>query len=127
VLGRLGEQIAASHLQRLGLTIVERNARTRQGEIDLIAHERRTDTLVFVEVKTRRAFPGRRTASGEHPLVSLRARQRVRLRRLAVAWLQARAKTRERAVARTIRFDAVAVVVDDDSRLVSLDHVEAAW
>ena len=68
-LGRLGEDLAVAHLRRLGFTLLERNARTRYGEIDAIAFEGRT--LIFVEVKTRRlsgsprkARRPRRTAPG---------------------------------------------------------------
>jgi len=52
-LGRLGEDLAAAHLQRLGYAMLARNVRTRHGEIDLIAH--RAGVLVFAEVKTARA------------------------------------------------------------------------
>ena len=52
-LGRLGERLAAAHLQRLGFAILARNVRTRHGEIDLIAFD--GEALVFVEVKTRRS------------------------------------------------------------------------
>ena len=45
-MGRLGEELAAAHLSRLGFSELERNARTRHGEIDLIAFDGRT--LVFV-------------------------------------------------------------------------------
>ena len=51
-LGQWGEEVAARHLQRLGMKILERNVRTPVGEIDLVARHGRT--LVFVEVKTRR-------------------------------------------------------------------------
>ncbi len=51
LLGRSGEDRAAKHLAKLGYRVLERNYRTRQGEIDLIAVDR--DTIVFVEVKTR--------------------------------------------------------------------------
>lgn len=44
-LGRLGEQLAATHLERLGFAILARNARTRYGEIDVIAFD--GQTLVF--------------------------------------------------------------------------------
>ena len=56
VLGRLGEQCALEHLERLGYTLVARNHRTRFGEIDLVVRGERA--LVFVEVKTRRALSG---------------------------------------------------------------------
>ena len=48
-LGNLGEDIAADILTRAGYEILERNFRTRHGEID-------GDTLVFIEVKTRRSL-----------------------------------------------------------------------
>jgi putative endonuclease len=122
-LGRLGERLAAAHLQRLGFTIVERNVRTRYGEIDLIAFD--GTTLAFVEVKTRRAHKRWRLSAEEQPLAWLRTRQRGRVRRLAAAWLHS--ESRNRPVAHTIRFDAVGVIVDEADRLVCLDHVESAW
>jgi putative endonuclease len=50
-LGRRGEQYATWFYRLRGYRIVERNARERSGELDLIV--RRGSTLVFVEVKTR--------------------------------------------------------------------------
>ena len=51
-IGRLGEDYAASHLEKGGYKIICRNYRAgRFGEIDIIAVE--NTTLVFVEVKTR--------------------------------------------------------------------------
>ncbi len=122
-LGRLGEHLAAAHLERLGFGIVARNVRTRYGEIDAIAFDGRT--LAFVEVKTRRARRRWTLSAQEQPLSWLRTTQRARLRRLAAAWLQAH--SRDRPAAHTIRFDAIGVVVDESDRLVSLDHVEGAW
>jgi putative endonuclease len=52
-LGRRGERCAARALRRRGYVVIERNYRTRLGEIDIIA--RHGETLVFVEVKTRRS------------------------------------------------------------------------
>jgi len=124
-LGRLGERLAAEHMERLGYVVLARNARTRYGEIDLIALDERSDALIFAEVKTRRRHGRRQLTGEEHPLVSLRPRQRARLRRLATAWLQSARP--DGPGARTIRFDAVGVVVDDRDRLVRLDHLEGAW
>ncbi len=124
-LGRLGEEMAVTHLRRMGFALLERNARTRHGEIDVIAFDGRT--LVFVEVKTRRSMSNPRKSSGpeEHPLAALRPRQRARLRRLAAAWLYD--ETHVRPMAHTIRFDAIGVTVDARNALVRLDHVEGAW
>jgi putative endonuclease len=122
-LGRLGEDLAAAHLERLGYRVLARNARTRRGEIDLIASGH--DALVFVEVKTRQQHRGARHAEAIEPLAGLRPRQRLGLRRLAVAWL-ADPRTR-RPSAGEIRFDAIGVVLDDNARLLRLEHLEAAW
>jgi putative endonuclease len=123
-LGRLGEQLAAAHLQRLGFSVVARNVRTRHGEIDVIAFD--GATLLFAEVKTRRlSRPGAAGQLEQDPLAALGPRQRARLRRLAVAWLSNEGTARP--TARTIRFDAVGVIVDATDRLVRLDHLEAAW
>jgi putative endonuclease len=122
-LGRLGERMAAAHLERLGFAIVARNVRTRYGEIDVIAFD--GTTLVFAEVKTRRARRRWRVEPEEQPLAWLRVRQRLRLRRLAAAWLHSESANRPRA--HTIRFDAIGVVVDDAGELRCLDHVESAW
>lgn len=51
LLGKTGENFAASYLQRHGFKILERNFKARYGEIDIIALD--GDILVFVEVKTR--------------------------------------------------------------------------
>lgn len=124
-LGRLGEELAVTHLRHLGFALLERNARTRHGEIDVIAFDGRV--LVFVEVKTRRSAGNPRSSRGpeEHPLAALRPRQRARLRRLAAAWLYD--ETHVRPTAHTIRFDAIGVTVDARDALVRLDHVEGAW
>jgi putative endonuclease len=114
-LGRRGEDLALAHFRRLGFAAVERNHRTREGEIDLIVFDGRT--LVFAEVKTRRV-PSARSGAAERapaPLAWLRARQLARLRL---------AETRPRARARELRFDAVGVVVDGSGELVRLDHVQ---
>lgn len=124
-LGILGERLAAEHLRRRGFVIVERNVRTRHGEIDLIAVDGQ-GTLVFVEVKTRRAGNGRRgLCPEEQPLAWLKVSQRNRLRRLARAWLYETAARRPHA--RRIRFDAIGVIVDGRDRLLRLDHLEGAW
>jgi len=122
-LGRLGEDLAAGHLSRLGYSVLARNVRTRQGEIDLIVFD--GSVLAFAEVKTRRASAAALRHSDQPPLAGLGARQRARLRRLAVAWLSD--EKRVRPSARSIRFDAVGVTVDGRDRLVRIDHVEGAW
>ena len=79
-LGRLGEQLAAEHLIRRGFEIVDRNYRTRWGELDIVAFDGRV--LTFCEVKTRRA-----SAAGVSPLEAVRALKRSKVRKMAGRWL----------------------------------------
>jgi putative endonuclease len=123
-LGRLGEELAAAHLERLGFATLARNVRTRQGEIDLIVFD--GCTLAFVEVKTHLARSARQPPGpGDQPLAWLRPRQRARIRRLARAWLSNSSNARPTAA--TIRFDAIGVTVDRRGQLVAIEHVEGAW
>ena len=114
-LGRLGERLAAEHLERLGYRIVARNHRTRFGEIDLVAAD--DETLVFCEVKTRRAGSGT-------PWEALDDRKRKQVRTMGAAWL---AETHERPRTAELRFDAVGVIVDARGALVELVHLEGAF
>ena len=115
-LGALGERLAAEHLLRRGFTILERNYRTRWGELDIVAYD--GVTLAFVEVKTRRG------AAGRTPFESLHARKRDQVRRMAASWLNQRA---DRPFARALRFDAIAVTFDPSGRLLSLEHLEGTF
>jgi putative endonuclease len=116
-IAQLGEDLAASHLERRGYAIVARNARTRFGEIDVIAT--RPGELVFVEVKARRVAGGAGTA-----LDAIDYRKVRQVRRLAAAWL---AETPERPRADELRFDVIAVTLDRAGRLLGLDHLEGAF
>ncbi|MEW5723890.1 MAG: YraN family protein [Thermodesulfobacteriota bacterium] len=95
-LGRQGEDLAARYLVKKGFRIIERNYRTRFGEIDLICLGKKT--VVFVEVKTRRseAFGG--------PGEAVSADKRRRLSRLAQSYLARKGWQDRRA-----RFDVLAV------------------
>jgi putative endonuclease len=113
-LGQTGEQIACEHLNRLGYEIVERNYRTRWGELDVVAFRGRT--LVFCEVKARRV--------GGAPLDAVHERKQRRVRKMASQWLHERT---DRPHADELRFDAIAVILDPVGRLVSLEHLEGAF
>jgi putative endonuclease len=116
-LGRIGEDLALAHLERLGYALVARNHRTRFGELDLVVCD--ATTLVFVEVKTRRA-----TSSGRGPWEALHERKRQQVRRMAAAFLL---EVPDRPRLPDVRFDAIGVVIDAYGRLVRLDHLEAAF
>lgn len=116
-LGDRGEGLALAHLERLGFGLVARNHRTRFGEIDLIVYD--GTTLVFVEVKTRRAS-GR--AGGA--LEAVASSKQHQVRRIAAAWL---AEVADRPRSAELRFDAIGVTVDGAGDLLRLDHVEGAF
>ena len=117
--GQIAENLVAQLLTASGWEIVERNARTRHGELDIVARD--GETLVFVEVKGARAD----TSFGpEKPILSIDFRKQRRVRRLAAAWLSER---RDQPFYREIRFDAVGVTLDRHGRAVDVEHVEGAF
>ena len=116
-LGRLGEQAAAEHLVRRGFDIVERNYRTRWGELDIIAFD--GETLAFCEVKARRVGHDER-----NPLESVRTIKRSRIRKIAASWLIERTR---RPYADVLRFDAIGVLFDASGRFLGLEHLEGAF
>lgn len=84
-LGAMGEALAVDHLTSMGLRILDRNWRCRYGELDVIACDTTTNTVVFVEVKTR-------TGDGYGGLAhAVTPRKLRRLRRLAGLWLASQA------------------------------------
>jgi putative endonuclease len=118
-LGSAAEDLVATRLAEAGWEIVERNARTRYGELDIAALDRRS--LVFVEVKAGRAG----SASGpERPVLSVDFRKQARIRRLATAWMSER---RDLPRYGEIRFDAVGVTYDRAGRVVDYEHLRGAF
>src|SRR6476660_4809664 len=77
-IGRYGEQLAAHHLHRTGLTLLARNWRCPEGEVDIVARD--GDVLVFCEVETRSS-----TALG-WPAEAVGSAKAARLRRLAACY-----------------------------------------
>ena len=112
-LGEFGERVAAAHLEAKGYRIRERNFRSREGEIDIIAEH--GGVLVFVEVRTRRG------ASRGTAAESVTARKAAHLVAAAQAYAQARADCPAEQ-----RIDVIAVELAPDGRLLSLEHIEGA-
>jgi len=86
-IGALGEQLAVDHLTSLGLRVLARNWRCRYGELDVIAADDATRSVVFVEVKTRTSDQFGGVAQAVTPLKVRR------LRRLAGLWLAAQSRS----------------------------------
>ncbi len=118
-LGATGEQLAADHLTRRGLTILDRNFRTRYGELDIVAYDEHT--TVFCEVKSRKA---RGMEAARDPLESVHPQKRRQVRQMAGIWLATR---QDRPRTRELRFDVVGITLAPDGTLLRLDHIEAAF
>ena len=108
-LGRYGERLAARRLIEAGLTVLDRNWRCPEGELDLVARE--GDVLVICEVKTRSSV----TSGSPHEAVT--PDKLARLRRLGARWVREHAATPT-----AVRIDLVAVLVPRRGA-PSLDHV----
>ncbi|HEX2265321.1 MAG TPA: YraN family protein [Solirubrobacterales bacterium] len=117
--GAIAEDLVARRLAAVGWEIVERNARTRYGELDIVARDGRT--LVFVEVKGARQ--GTRFGP-EKPILAIDLRKQRRVRRLATAWM---AERRDQPSYDEIRFDAVGVTLDRAGRPVDVEYVKGAF
>ena len=78
-IGRVAEDLALAHLCNEGLRLVQRNFCCRGGELDLVMRD--GETLVFVEVRSRR---GNRYGSAEE---SVTATKQARLRKAAAFYL----------------------------------------
>lgn len=98
-LGVAGEDLAAAWYAARGYSVLARNWRCREGELDLVVS--RGGTLVFCEVKARSSLRMGLPAEAVTP-----AKQR-RIRGLALRWLAAAGP---RARAGELRFDVVAVL-----------------
>jgi putative endonuclease len=118
-IGRAAEDLVAARLAGAHWEIVERNARTRYGELDIVALD--GDTLVFVEVKAGRENA---TFGPERPVLAVDRRKQLRIRRLATAWMSDR---RRAPRYEEIRFDAVGVTFTRAGRVTDVEHIEGAF
>lgn len=108
LVGRLGEQLAAEHLERLGWRVLDRNWRCRAGEIDLIAHDPAAGAIVFVEVKYRTG-----TGFGS-PLEAITGAKITHLRAVSAAWLRQHRSALPAGV--QVRLDALGIVKEPGLR-----------
>lgn len=106
-IGEKGEFIAERHLKKKGYKILERNYRTKLGEIDIIAKEKKT--IVFVEVKTRRSWQFGNPKGSVTP-----AKQR-KISMVALQYL----KTIDRSNTKA-RFDVVAITATRDTPQIEI-------
>ena len=112
-IGNLGEQLARQYLQDRGYEIMGAGVRTKFGELDLVARE--GETIVFIEVKTRRGE--------EHgtPEEAIDAHKQAHLRACAHAYL-----SEKNLLAASFRIDAIAIELNEATRKARLRHLKHA-
>ena len=110
--GKKGERAAERYLRRNGCRILARNYRAGRHEIDLIAEEKATGTILFVEVKTRSE------GSWGRPMEAVNASKQRFLRLAAEQWL-----SEHDAFGRSARFDVIEVLLPDGA----VNRVENAF
>ncbi|MBH55271.1 MAG: endonuclease [Opitutaceae bacterium] len=111
--GRLGEREAERHLKKKGFRIVKRNWRKGHDEIDLICRDQ--ETLVFVEVRTRK---DKALVSGYHSVTPKKKRA---LLRVCKGYLRSRRK-----YVQHYRFDLVEVRWLEDGKVACLHYENVA-
>ncbi len=111
-LGKRGEDIAARFLLEKGLALIARNFRDKFGEIDIIAKDR--ETLVFVEVKTRRSDHFGRPEEAVTP-----AKQQ-QIIRVASYYL-----VQHKLLDAPVRFDVIAIIIDQGNPQIT--HLVSAF
>lgn len=113
--GKKGEDVAVEYLKKHKYKIIERNFRKHYGEIDIIAIDRAQiePVLVFIEVKTR--------TSGQFgtPFEAITPWKMKPLLKTAELYATSHQKLPE-----AMRMDAIAVMLDNNLELKSLDHIK---
>jgi len=116
LLGSAGERIAAGHLRANGYHIVEKNYRSRFGEIDVIA--KKGGTVVFVEVKLRGGDQYGRAAE------FVDRKKREKLCKTALQWLA------QNGAEQAARFDIIEIYGQSGTfgyKVRQINHIENAF
>ncbi len=112
-LSRAGEEMAADWLRKRGMSILANNLRLGRYELDIVARD--GDTVVFVEVKTRR------DASVIAPELNVNYRKRTHIRRAAQVYIQQHGQPDD-----YYRFDVISVVIPENGG-ARVEHIPDAF
>lgn len=110
-LGKEGEALALRFIKKKGFRVLEKNYRTVFGEIDIIAKD--GDTLVFIEVKTRK------NKIFGHPYEAVNPAKREKIKKVALCFLK---KLKKELPA---RFDVLSISVEHGYETV--EHIKDAF
>jgi len=111
-LGSTGEDRAVNFLRQKGFSIIRTNYRTPDGEIDIIAQD--GDTLVFVEVKSRRSL------SYGAPEAAVDMMKQKKLRKIALQFI-----SHYQLFDRDCRFDIVALHYEE--KAIQIKYIPNAF
>lgn len=113
-LGKEGEKIASEYLRKIDFSIIDQNWHSgKYGEIDIVAHDKNTKDLVFIEVKSRAT-----STSDAKELVTQKKQEQ--LYKLAKSYLYL--KGYENA---SCRFDVIAIKINEKGK--QLEHIKNAF
>jgi putative endonuclease len=112
-LGKLGEDWAAQFLMKKGIQILERNWRSGRNELDLIAQKE--DTILFIEVKTRR---GRDYGEPEQ---AVNFKKEESIRKASLEYMLRVHFHGE------IRYDIISLILDNQNEVREILHLEDAF
>jgi len=119
--GDAAEQAAARFLRKQGFRIVDRNVTYPQGEVDLVAIEKRSGALCFVEVRSRTLTGGKAPQVAPEETVTPAKRRRI-------IFAAHRFIRERRAADRVIRFDVIAVrFAGEDRKNPDIRHYPGAF
>ncbi|MPW26068.1 YraN family protein [Alkalibaculum sp. M08DMB] len=110
--GRIGEGIGIEYLKSKKLKILDVNFRCKIGEIDIIARNR--DTVIFIEVKTRR------DNEYGYPSESVTYRKQKKISKVALYYLQ-----KNKLFEYNVRFDVLEIW--DYPKGMELNHILNAF
>ena len=115
ITGRWGEDLGARHLQHLGMKILGKRVRVgKKDEIDVLARD--GETLVFVEVKTRRSECFGR------PITAVDRDKQYRLSRAALCYMN---KLKHKPP--YFRFDVIEVIGEPHNKYPEIRHIPNAF
>ncbi|OGG31239.1 hypothetical protein A3A63_00285 [Candidatus Gottesmanbacteria bacterium RIFCSPLOWO2_01_FULL_46_9] len=112
VLGKTGEDLAVSYLQKHGFRIIERNFKARYGEIDIVSID--SGVLVFVEVKTR---IGDEFGKPEEAVTPRKLREVIRTAEYYSLC--------HGGLPEAMRIDVIGIQLTPDGKVVSFNHIRS--
>lgn len=112
-LGTIGENHGAKYLKNKNYKILQLNFQCPYGEIDIVAKDK--NTLVFVEVKTRRS-----THFGKG-MEAVNFYKQQKLRKTALYYIN-----EKKPVFSSIRFDVIDILIQNEHE-IKIEHIENAF